>query len=314
MKIITKITSTVLASILLCTCITSCTQENSNEPTPTATATTSPAITDDPAQNPQPTFLYFGAGSEGAAIQANRDPRLYGVGTDRKSIQEDSRIGTSVKPFADGKEFVYKKSTRYLKTTNENEYGSFYSYYVTYYNEADNQTVTLFADTNQIAHFMQPDSNLPPEIPRISEEEAKPLAEAFILQCISEETFAKYEYEGVAEASRHSIFFTYVRYIEGYCTDEIVSAMVSTPGTITGFNAYTVGKYDSLLPRITKEKLDAAHARLLAELELMDCEITQTWDPVLTTGTSGELYLSMNYMYTNQDGFEIIQKLYTNID
>ena len=89
--------------------------------------------------------------------------------------------------------------------------------------------------------------------------------------------------------------------------------IISDVGQIIQYGG-DIQKFDSLLPQITKDKLDDAHARLLAQLGAFECKVTPVGSPILTTGTSGELYLYVSYSYVDAQGNEVMQRLYTNIN
>jgi hypothetical protein len=62
-----------------------------------------------------------------------------------------------------------------------------------------------------------------------------------------------------------------------------------------------------LLDKISKEKIDAAKAALMQNISANVKKAFSYEEPRLTTDTSGNIYLEMEYMYTNDEGMEQIE-------
>ena len=86
---------------------------------------------------------------------------------------------------------------------------------------------------------------------------------------------------------------TNIKYFIGFDRDEI-----SEDGRFLSFNA---------LMEMGKEKLDEAKAALMQNISANVKKAFSYEEPRLTTDTSGNVYLEMEYMYTNDEGLEQIE-------
>ena len=90
----------------------------------------------------------------------------------------------------------------------------------------------------------------------------------------------------------------YNRSIHGYLTDEdIVVAVDTRTGKIRGYNGQCVGKYTELEKHLTKELLDEIAAKLEAKVVSLGLRELEMRQPVLTTNTDGEVYMSLTFDY-----------------
>ena len=96
----------------------------------------------------------------------------------------------------------------------------------------------------------------------------------------------------------------YTRVIEGYKTDEQLWVFFDTDGNFRGYNGYNLKKYDNLLDSISKEKIDEAKAALMQNISANVKKAFSYEEPIITTDTSGNVYLEMEYAYTNDEGRE----------
>ena len=90
---------------------------------------------------------------------------------------------------------------------------------------------------------------------------------------------------------------TFYRYIEGYQTDDVLSVYFADDGSIMGYNGRNACKYDAVTTELTKQKLDDATAKLTQKIDALELDILTRGDPVLTTNTSGELFIEIWIRY-----------------
>ena len=165
---------------------------------------------------------------------------VYGVFTNKERVtlteyQEKSKISPIT-----SEPVKYNYTVSYRKATTEGEFGTYYSQFDRY--ENDSEIIDYLHGTDQIVYYSTP-SDSDPAISLMSEEKVKAIAEAFILDIISQESFDQLSYVQMSTDALNRYALLYVRYIEGYPTDETISIWIDKDGTVSGYNGYNVGKY-----------------------------------------------------------------------
>jgi hypothetical protein len=210
-------------------------------------------------------------------------------------------------PFDNDKEFKYHESECAYKTSDSQEYGTFYSIYDVY--KYGKEEVAYLHGTDLLCFYSASNANIDGiTSPVQSNEAAKSAADTFLLTFLSQAELDKFN-EISLENSNYVFPYTvtYTRVIEGYKTDEELWVFFDADGNFRGYNGYNLNKYDNLLDKISKEKIDAAKAALMQNISANVKKAFSYEEPRLTTDTSGNIYLEMEYMYTNDEGMEQIE-------
>ena len=227
---------------------------------------------------------------------------VYGIDTSQ-NMETFEELKNTVKklPFDDEKEFVYEYSQCAYKTSESQEYGTFYSIYDSY--RYEKETIQYLHGTDLLCFYSVDDTTIEGvTFPIQSEEEAKNAANAFLLSFLSETELGKFSEVSVESSSSFPFRVKYTRVIEGYKTDEQLWVFFNKNGNFSGYNGYNLKKYDNLLDRISKEKLDEAKEALLDKLSASEKTDFSYEDPRITTDTSGNVYLEVKYSYTSESG------------
>ena len=232
---------------------------------------------------------------------------VYGIDTS-KNMETFEELENTVKklPFNNEKEFVYEYSQCSYKSADSQEYGTFYSIYDSYRHEEE--TIQYLRGTDLLCFYSVDDATIDGvTFPIQSEEEAKNAANAFLLSFLSETELDKFSEVSVESSSSFPFRVKYTRVIDGYKTDEELWVFFNKNGNFSGYNGYTLKKYDNLLDRISKEKLDEAKEALLDKLSASKKTDFSYEDPRITTDTSGNVYLEIRYSYTSESGTKLVE-------
>ena len=228
---------------------------------------------------------------------------VYGIDTSQ-NMETFEELKNTVKklPFDDEKEFVYEYSQCAYKTSESQEYGTFYSIYDSY--RYEKETIQYLHGTDLLCFYSVDDATIDGvTFPIQSEEEAKNAANAFLLSFLSETELDKFSEVSVESSSSFPFRVKYIRVIDGYKTDEELWVFFNKNGNFSGYNGYNLKKYDNLLDRISKEKLDEAKEILLDKILETDRTDFSYEDPQITTDTVGNIYLQIKYSYTTEEMF-----------
>ncbi|MBQ8742686.1 MAG: hypothetical protein IJZ03_04900 [Clostridia bacterium] len=208
-------------------------------------------------------------------------------------------------------EFVYQKSECTLKGNKSGEYGSFYSIHDVYKNDS-HELIHVLHGTDIITFY----SNLAGQMGEsveLWEDDRKQIAENFLLDIISEDKFNEFTLVQNSHTNVGLHHIKYLKYIEGYASNESLSIFLYESGEIMGYNGTDLGKYDSLESKITKKTLDEARDALNEKLSSMKLENLKTYDPCIITNTEGKVFLQMNYEYTDLKGNVSGETIVTNV-
>lgn len=227
---------------------------------------------------------------------------VYGIDTSQ-NMETFEELKNTVKklPFDDEKEFVYEYSQCAYKTSKSQEYGTFYSVYDVYSN--GKERIMHLSGTDLLCFYTSSEPLEGMTVEAKSKEEAKDIADNFLLQFLTQEELNNYTDVNVDDTDNlFSYYIRYTREIEGYKTDEELWLSFNKDGFLRGYVGYNLKKYDNLLDRISKEKLDDAKEALLDKLSASEKTDFSYEDPRITTDTSGNLYLEVKYSYTSESG------------
>ena len=227
------------------------------------------------------------------------DPTEYGLYTASERRQLSDARNTVKSPFNSSKELQYKCSECIFKNSLNAEIGDFYCIYDEY--SSGKEDIMLLHDTD-IVCFYHKEYNPDESYPLMEEVEVRAIAENFLKSIMSEETFSKFDYKRMSMDALGRYGLAYVRYIEGYPTDETLSVFVDRCGEVSGYNGLNLKKYDTLEDSLTKEQIEKTETYLLRYIDSQEGQVLEKYDPVIVTNTSGELYLSMKFSYQNTDG------------
>ncbi|MGN0536577.1 MAG: YcdB/YcdC domain-containing protein [Acutalibacteraceae bacterium] len=140
-----------------------------------------------------------------------------------------------------------------------------------------------------------------------SDNEAKQMADDFLMTIYSEKELSKYTFTNVEaldeqKPNKCSKRVNYVRYVCGYPTDEKISVSIHDTGVFVSYLNYCRGMYDNLPEGLTKERIDRTVQKLKDEVASMGIEGTITYgDTQLTASLSGELYVKMKITITKNE-------------
>lgn len=218
--------------------------------------------------------------------------------------EEDSSLaGTSVTPNEDWGTLDYFYTEYKKENIYSEEYGTFYSAYDVY--KYHGNTVKYLKGTDIISYY-KTESNLSGlDKYSKSEEESRQIAEDFLLKYIcTQDELEKYTYNSVEKVdSDYSCCVSYVRYILGYETDEIINVYINREGKVWEYTNSNRMKFDLLPETLTKEDLDNAIQKMKDKVNSIDgVSNTKFGEPRLTTSTMGELYIVIGINYTIQLG------------
>ncbi len=251
-------------------------------------------------------------GSELSVLNTLETNREIGLGMPfEKKTMSDVRETIKIDFFGD-KEFNYSYSECRKKDVESKEYGDFYSIYDYY--ECENEKVGFLRETELLCvyennNFFYDEHD---EYPEKSIEEVVMIATDFLLEFMSDEYFMEFKmdvesYDAYASNNRYKL--KYLRYIEGYCTDESIEITIDRAGNVESYKALNLKKYEATKDDITKEKLEAAENAIIAKInKIENIKIFKWGRPYIVTNTSGDIY--MRYAFMSKGGSAT---LYVNI-
>lgn len=291
--------------IILAVSLLSCTSTQSvRQSDPSSASTTSKPVPSAPLED-----LFLISTSESESVVADRSTEFrsasaHGIGLSSRRIELDQLKQTSKSPFASGEDFVYKYSETKANSDLDASNGTFYSQYDTYFN--DTGWVEYLSNSDIIAFYSGHGDARGQQ--KCTEEELLKSANAFIQKCIPADAFVKYTYCGMDTDVWGMTVLEYTRYIESYATDDSLLVFFADDGSIMGYNGRNACKYDAVTTELTKQKLDDATAKLTQKIDALELDILTRGDPVLTTNTSGEVFIEIWIRYdvtTESEGIPI---------
>ena len=311
-----KLISLIMVLITIVMCITSCSSESNNVETPNEET---PIDENKPVE-----YIFFYSPGQSASSDENTPSNSngfvhiddYGVnhGTKYEYKVFDELKGKKKTPFKGSGTLVYDYSNCQFKTNKSGEYGNFYSIYDRYVGE-DGSSANYLHGTDILTYY-DADVNLRPKNMTMEAAECKQIAEKFISNILTPEEMSKFN-EGVFTTRFGNVdgLFTYhyTRFIGGYATDEYVYVVVTGDGEVAAYVAHNFGKYDTLISKLTKEKIDAAKEKLenkIEELELTNLSMTSH---NIVTNTSGEAFLRITIQYDVGEDVRRGDSLFINI-
>lgn len=235
---------------------------------------------------------------------------VYGVFTNKERVPLTEYQGKSKISPITSEPVKYNYTVSYRKATTEGEFGTYYSQFDRY--ENDSEIIDYLHGTDQIVYYSTP-SDSDPALSLMSEEKVKAIAEAFILDIISQESFDQLSYVQMSTDALNRYALLYVRYIEGYPTDETISIWIDKDGTVSGYNGYNVGKYDPLSEKLSKQALDAAYSTLTEKINKLELTELKCHEPQLVTSSTGVVFVQVSITYVDQIGMRCSDVVMTNV-
>ena len=234
----------------------------------------------------------------------------FGVYTNKERVSlNDAKKEDKVSPLT-GESIEYKYTISYRKTSTAGEFGTYYSQFDRF--ENDSEIIDYLHGTDQIMYYSIP-SESDPTLPLMSEEEVKAIAEEFILNVVSTENFEQLSYVQMSMDPLDRYALLYVRYINGYPTDETISIWIDKDGTVSGYNGYNIGKYNLLDSMLSKQALDTAYNTLSKQINKLELSELNCHEPQLITSSTGVVFLRIAITYIDQSGMRCSDIVMTNV-
>lgn len=199
---------------------------------------------------------------------------------------------------------------------NKNEADSidpFYSVYDVYNTEREN-LIYLHGTELLCQYFYREDSSQGLEM-TLSRNEALEIANDFLLSFLSKDQIAKFEPPVINEEPSGTFMYTvsYVRKVAGFDTDETITVFISLSGKVVGYNGNNLDKYDSYVDTIKADKVNEAKKALETKIQSLNLSNCSIHFPIITTNTSGELFLMIDVEYSDDCGMTMVDSCLINI-
>ena len=241
----------------------------------------------------------------------------YGLGyTNSETKVFDELKNKETTAFAGSKTFVYEDSKCSFKNSENNEYGTFYCVFDEYAEKGvkAGERIKYLHGTNNLVSYFSPTTYSDLEFSsQINEETAKKIAEEFILKIISEKDLSKYDTCEITRDAYGIFQIVYRQHINGYDVDDSITINVSNAKRVTSYYAANLKKYENLESKLTKEKLDAAHKKLIDKIEEMDLTNLNISNPLIVTNTTGEVFIRIAVDYDTTEGGRTGSYMYVNV-
>ena len=234
----------------------------------------------------------------------------FGVYTNKERVSlNDAKKEDKVSPLT-GESIEYKYTISYRKTSTAGEFGTYYSQFDRF--ENDSEIIDYLHGTDQIMYYSVP-SEFDPALPSMSEEKVKTIAEEFILDIVTQDSFEQLTYVQMSIDPLDRYTLLYTRYINGYPTDETISIWIDKDGTVSGYNGYNVGKYDLLESKMSKQALDKAYSTLSEQINKLELFELNCHEPQIVTSSTGVVFLRIAITYVDQSGMRCSDVVMTNV-
>ncbi len=204
----------------------------------------------------------------------------------------------------------YKESVCSKKSSISDEDGTFYSVYDVYENNLER--VMYLHDTDIICSYSAEGGNYG-KYEEKSDKEVRQIAENFLMRIMSEKTFSEFELDSFYTASRGMYGVKYVRYMNGYKTDETIDVQIYKTGAIAYYNALELKKYDAFENKVKKAELDSAKAALIKKAEELNLNKVELQEYELVTNTEGKLFMKSGFWYVDEKGLDSYAEIYVNV-
>jgi hypothetical protein len=306
-----RISSIILCLLLISSLISCNTQQDQAKHTTTTN-------TSEAESTPKEDLFLISTSESGSQLaeqsSAFKSAITHGIGSSSHTVAIDSLKNKTKNPFSDGTEFTYKQSEVKYKSAGSTEIGSFYSQYDVY--TTQNKRVEYLTDSNLITYYSDSNSKANGQ-QQCTDETLLKSANDFLKKCIPESELLQYTCSETTFTVAGMTGIEFTRYIEGYKTDDILIVYFGDDGSIKSYNGSEACKFNSVSTKITKEKLDTATAKLMEKIEALELANLTHGDPVLTTNTSGEVFIEIWIRYTdaqntNQDSY--LDLLYVRVN
>ena len=195
---------------------------------------------------------------------------------------------------------TYENSIQRYENTASGVSGRYekYDVYTTEYGDQ----YEFFDSSNILCFLHRQKKNINQSGKKITESEAKQVADAFLSEVVSAEYLTRYQYCNTNVGYHNDYMVIYESFVHNYRTEDSLCVWVTQNGIISGYNAYNVYRFFSLEDTISETQLEAAHAQLkqaVRELSLEEA-YTDCGDPYLLMNRDGAPYLAMPVFYDSQ--------------
>lgn len=259
--------------------------------------------------NSEDVFIWLPTEAEGSldAFYQLSSPQSQGLCTKVETVVDD-KLKNTVKETPLGS-FTYESSRYSLKTTISGEYGTFYSSYDVYKDDNGAEMTYLHGTDLMTFYYDSHENSIPSDLPSLTQDEMLTLANDFLATILPEETVNNCTDIIVNLPDNfHVGTVCFTRTIYGYDTDEDIMVMIDEyTHEVIAYNGECVGKYDTLVGKVTQEALDKAKTKLIAKVASMGIENISKQICSLTTNSEGELFmkLSFEYSYSAEENDEL---------
>lgn len=235
-------------------------------------------------------------GPDGEVLKGFHTPQEYGLNMMSEYIQRDDVDKTKSVDWNKNVIYKYERTSKIKKSSTSDEYGDFFCSFDEYECD-DGSRIKCRTGSDRVVFYSQSSSKT---VIYKGEGEPREIAEEFLQSICSEEEWSKYTHY---ETGYVDIFeeykSTYARYIHGYITDEFIGVDITEEGEIDHFDIREIGKYDTLVDDLTKDKLDAAKEKLLNKLTETYGEVEYD-EPMIVTNTTGDTFMEISYVYDDR--------------
>lgn len=232
-----------------------------------------------------------------------------GIHTKSETLELKDAKKTRPSFFDNNVEYDYCESICEYEYKDSENIGKFYSVFDRYCDESEKYFVSYIRGTDYICQYLDETKNSDEtEKKYITEDDGKKIADLFLKENIAR--YDEYVYLDVYNITGEYIF-DYVRYIEGYITDDTIRVVVDEVGKVVAYVAFDYAKYDTLMDVVTKENLEETKKILLEQVEFMENVDKGTEKFKICTNEKGEVFLQMT---VEPAGIGYLAALYVKVE
>ncbi len=237
------------------------------------------------------------------------DVHKTGIHTKTEKIELRDAKKTRPSFFDKNVEYDYFESICEYEYKDSENLGKFYSVFDRYCDESEKYFVSYIRGTDYICQYLDKTESVD-EVSKnyISLEQGKDIAEKFIKDNI--DRYKEYTYEE-AYLLMGTHYYSYVRFINGYKTDDMIEVGVKENGKVRMYTAFDYAKYDTLMDVVTKENLEEAKKILLEQVDFLENVDKGTEKFKIYTNEKGEVFLQMT---VEPAGIGFLAALYVKVE
>ena len=206
---------------------------------------------------------------------------------------------------------LYEYTECINKNNDDDNVGEYYCSYDVYKN--DLATIKYLHDSDIICFYYRA-SDKDEVCGQISENDIKIAATNFLCQYIGINDLNEYVYEGISIDSLGRNVVTFIKYIDEYRTDEVLSVWVDNSGEVSAYNGYNLNKYDKMSEQCCNSEIKKAENAIKEKLDKCNLKDLSYIDSQVVANTSGKLFLEYYISYIDKSGMKNITTVLTEID